>query len=183
MTITSESTLREVAFCVCTAFHDVGVVAVLTGGSAVTVYAPHAYQSRDLGFILHFHAEAISVEKAILDLGYRCEGQVYVHQENPLTLDFPPEPLAIGSEYIKTWSTLEDNSQILHLLNPTDCCKGRLAGDFFWKDFSSLDQALVVARAQADHINLEEIRRWCKSEGEGQGFDKFYQELTRGNSS
>ena len=56
MNITRESSLREVAFAVCTALHERGIEVVLTGGSAATVYAPHAYQSRDIDFVIVMHA-------------------------------------------------------------------------------------------------------------------------------
>ena len=52
--ITATSTLADVAFAVCTALHTNGGVAVLTGGSAATYYAPDAYQSRDLDFLHAF---------------------------------------------------------------------------------------------------------------------------------
>lgn len=35
-----------------TALTEAGVTAVLTGGSAATFYAPHAYQSGDLDFVV-----------------------------------------------------------------------------------------------------------------------------------
>lgn len=42
--IDRDSSLRDVAFEVCTALDRVGVTAVLSGGGAATLYAPHAIQ-------------------------------------------------------------------------------------------------------------------------------------------
>jgi hypothetical protein len=46
------ATLTDVAFAVCSALDRIGERAVLCGGSAATYYAPDAYQSRDLDFVL-----------------------------------------------------------------------------------------------------------------------------------
>ena len=51
MKLTDQSSLREISFCVCSALDGVGVTAVLTGGSAATIYAPDAIQSFDLDLI------------------------------------------------------------------------------------------------------------------------------------
>lgn len=50
--ITASSTIVDVAFAVCTALERAKIIAVLTGGSAATYYAPEAYQSRDLDFVI-----------------------------------------------------------------------------------------------------------------------------------
>lgn len=50
--ITTSSSLTDVAFAVCTALHRAGYTSVLTGGSAATFYAPTAYQSKDLDFVI-----------------------------------------------------------------------------------------------------------------------------------
>src|SRR5690606_901155 len=71
--ITKASSLTEVAFAVCTALDRAGTKAVLTGGSAATYYAPDAYQSGDLDFVIAFHG-ADAAEPALLALGYRREG-------------------------------------------------------------------------------------------------------------
>lgn len=42
--ISASSTLTDVAFAVCTALAEKGFVAVLTGGSAATYYAPEAHR-------------------------------------------------------------------------------------------------------------------------------------------
>lgn len=50
--ITATSSLVDVAFAVGTALERAGITAVLTGGSAATFYAPDAYQSSDLDFLI-----------------------------------------------------------------------------------------------------------------------------------
>lgn len=165
------------AFAICTALEKCGVRVVLTGGSAATVYAPRAYQSRDLDFIVQFHPQDAKPGEVLANLGYKLEGQTYAHSQSPLTLDFPPGPLMIGSDYIHKWTTLRSRKRILHILSPTDCCRDRLAGFLFWKDFRSLDQALAVARAQSKKIKLKIIRDWCKRENCLPQFNEFLKRL------
>jgi hypothetical protein len=125
--IRRDSTLAEVAFAVCTALDRAGVTAVLTGGSAATVYAPAANQSSDVDFIITFGGDG-SGDDALTALGYLAKNGAYVHAESPFPIEFPPGPLMVGGDNIVNWSTLRDEfGQLLHILTPTDSCRDRLA--------------------------------------------------------
>lgn len=175
--ITRESSLPDVAFAVCTALHAQGVEAVLTGGSAATVYAPHACQSRDIDFVIVLLSAASHAGEVIASLGYRRVSDHYEHAENPLILEFPKGPLAVGRKLIRAWNTLQDGDRVLHVINPTDSCRDRLAGFMFWNDRSSLEQAVAVARARRDDIDMEAIRDWCRSEGKEDAYLEFERAL------
>lgn len=162
---------------VCTALDEAGVRVVLTGGSAATVYAPEAYQSRDLDFVVTFHSQATDAGKTLEALGYRLEGTVYVHENNELTLDFPRGPLAIGDEYITEWDTLIEDARHLHILKPTDSCRDRLAGFLYWNDRGSLAQAVAIARTQQVRVDLDLIRRWCLRLEREEKYLQFRREL------
>ncbi len=54
-------TFEEVAFEVCSAFDRHKVLAVLVGGGAATYYAPRAYQTKDLDFVLHLEIFAMPI--------------------------------------------------------------------------------------------------------------------------
>lgn len=113
MRITRDSSLREVAFAVCTALDRVGVTAVLTGGGAATLYAPEAIQSFDLDFVLEVYSDEKLPGKALEELGYRREGHDYRHRASRFQLEFPAGPLAIGDERIERWATLHERSELL----------------------------------------------------------------------
>ena len=173
MNITASSSLQDIAFIVCTTLHQAGVTAVLTGGSAATVYAPRAYQSHDLDFIVQFRSPDSKASEALAQIGYELAGDHYVHPENPLFLEFPPGPLAIGGDLVREWETLREGDLLLHIINPTDCCRDRLAGFLFWNDRGSLAQATAVAVAQESLVDMDVIRRWCESEGHTGKFAEF----------
>lgn len=139
--ISATSTLTEVAFEVCTALDKKGFTAVLTGGSAATYYAPEAYQSRDLDFVLTFRG--VDGEQALMDLGYHRKGDFYVHNVSPLPLEFPPGPLAVGEDHIAKWSTVKRRKQVLHVLTPFDSVRDRLAS-YLAKPLEESDERRVI---------------------------------------
>ena len=173
-----KTTLREQAFLVCTALDRAGTTCVLTGGSAATIYAPQEYQSQDLDFVITF-AGGPGSERALLDLGFVRSGSTYTHPANPLTLDFPEGPLAVGSEPIDSWDTIREGEFLLHLLTPTDCVRDRLAGYLFWHDRQSLSAAVSVARAHTHKVDLKKVEAWCRREGEPEKFQDFLRALSR----
>jgi hypothetical protein len=178
-TISETSTLVDVAFAVCTALDRSGITAVLTGGSAATYYAPDAYQSSDIDFVITFTGDRGKGEPALRDLGYRRKGDFYVHSSAAFPLEFPPGPLMIGDDLIRSWSTDARGREQLNVLSPTDCCRDRLAALLYWNDFSGLEQALSVCRAQWKRIDLPAIRTWCEREGQREKFELFVGRLDR----
>lgn len=179
MRITAESTLRDVAFVVCTALGRAKVTAVLTGGSAATVHALGAYQSRDLDFIIEFRSPESDAAGVLASLGYRMVTDHYEHSSNPLYLEFPKGPLAIGGDLINRWDTMKEGKLSLHIITPTDCCRDRLSGFFHWSDRSALQQAVLVAAAQRSSVDLTAIREWSVREGFRERFEEFLQAVDR----
>ncbi|MDH4038876.1 MAG: hypothetical protein OEY32_15095 [Candidatus Krumholzibacteria bacterium] len=180
MKIARGSSLRDVAFVVCTALHESGTEAVLTGGSAATVYAPQAYQSRDIDFIVTFSGAGATPGEVLAALGYREAGDHYEHPHNDLNLEFPQGPLAVGGELIRKWKSLREGGMLLHIITPTDSVRDRLAGFLFWNDRGSLDQAVAVARARRKQVDLEAVARWCRLEGKAAAFEEFQRQLSHG---
>jgi hypothetical protein len=160
--ITKASTLTDVAFHVCTALEGASVTAVLTGGSAATFYAPDAYQSRDIDFVITVWAP--NAERALLDAGFTRDIDCYVHPDTVFPIEFPQGPLMVGDDHIRTWNTVRRDSEVLNVLTPTDSCRDRLAAFLFWNDFSGLEQALSVCRARSD-VDLDAVRSWCRRTG------------------
>ncbi len=106
-------------------------------------------------------------------LGFTKKADYYHHPRSPFLLEFPPGPLAVGDDLIKAWSTVRRGDEVLYVLSPTDSCRDRLASFLFWNDFSGLEQALFVFRAQSHSVNLNIIEDWCRREGHGQKFGLF----------
>lgn len=180
MAITRDSSLREVAFAVCTALDRVGVTAVLTGGGAATLYAPEAIQSFDLDFVLVVYSDEKSPGKALEELGFRREGHDYRHRASRFQLEFPVGPLAIGDERIERWTTLREGPEVLHVISATDSCRDRLAAFFHFHDRSALDQACAVYAAAKPKVDLKKVRDWSRREGKLDAFQEFARRVRQG---
>lgn len=170
--ISARSTLVDVAFAVSTALSEVGVTAVLTGGSAATFYAPDAYQSRDVDFVITLWGDGQG-ESALLKIGFEKGQGNYTHPASVFPVEFPNGPLMIGDDYVESWATHRRGNELLHILSATDSCRDRLAAFLFWNDFSGLDQALAVAFAQQELVALDEVRSWCEREGALEKYELF----------
>lgn len=181
MKIDEDTSLPEVARAVCTALDEVGVITVLTGGSAATYYAPDAYQSVDIDFVtVRCPTESAGdVESHLEALGFRRKRDHYRHERSPFSVEFPPGPLAVGREILTEWRTDRVGDTVLHVLKPTDSCKDRLAAFLHWNDRSGLAQALAVARSVGDQVDFGELSDWADAEGESSKFEEFERRLAR----
>ncbi len=178
MIITKQTSLTDVACIVCTALDRIGITAVLTGGSAATFYAPSSYQSFDIDFVITFRGEKSKGSSVLRELGFQQVADYYKHEDCVFPLEFPPGPLMIGNDFVTKWSTKSKNDNILHVLDPTDCCRDRLAAYLFWNDFSGLEQALAVYESCQNDIDVDRVRAWCKREGQSEKFELFQQRIS-----
>jgi hypothetical protein len=159
------ATLTDVAFAVCTALEEAGEHAVLCGGSAATYYAPEAYESDDLDFVLRFGARRSAVDEALAPLGYvRAPGDLYRHPHIIYTLEFPAGPLAIGSETVSVHATDRRDGLFLHVYLPTDVVRDRFMHYWAWGDQRALRVALAVAAARRTQIDATAIEAWADRE-------------------
>jgi len=165
--IDERSTLEDVCFAVASALHAVSIDAVLTGGSAATLYAPEVYTSLDADFVLLRETRAAELAQILAPLGYRPSATrgMFEHPKSKVTVDFPKGPLAVGRDYVHVTATLKRGGDELRILTPTDCVKDRLAHYFFWDDLTALRAAVGVARStHGSDVDLDELVRWSASE-------------------
>ena len=97
------------------------------------------------------------------EIGFSEAGRYFIHPESTFLVEFPPGPLAVGAEPVRSIEEIRLPTGSLRIVSPTDCVKDRLAHYFHWQDRQSLAQALLVA--QKHTIDLKEIDRWSKAEG------------------
>lgn len=172
--IARDMDLVEVAATVCSALEEVGIQAVLCGGSAATYYAGHAYQSADIDFVVDL-SSAEGGTRVMAELGYREDGGVYRHHNNPYEVEFVPWPPEVGGRRVESWNTEIVGNLMLKVISATDCAKDRLAHFIHWRDGTALDQAVAVATSNP--VNIHEIREWCEGEGGLEQFEAFRKRL------
>jgi hypothetical protein len=169
--------LEDLCFEVCTALDEAGTRAVLTGGSAATFYAPQAYQSLDADFVIMF-GNSIGAARTLKRIGFVERNGLYRRKSTEYTLEFPPGPLAIGSEYITEYSTCRRSErEVLYVLRAADCVRDRLLWYYHYNDFSALAAAVGVARLH--EIDIAAIRDWSAREGASEKFETFNRQIKR----
>jgi len=173
----ADLSVAELAALVSSELRKHGADAVLSGGACVTIYASGEYVSKDLDFVLASSPNPKRILAALAGIGFKPSGRFFTHPGLSLYVDILPPPLAVGSEPPDKVATRRFGRWSLRLLSPTDCVKDRLAAYFFWDDRQALEQALLVALAQK--IDLRELRRWSKVEGELAKLRHFTTELHR----
>jgi hypothetical protein len=172
---------EELAGLVCQTLKDAGVTVTLTGGACVAIWSEGKYVSNDLDFIEEGPVPRRKIRDALKPLGFREEGRHFAHSATKFFVEFPTGPLMVGAQRIEHVTERLTPAGSLRLLSPTDCVKDRLAAFFHWNDRQSLEQALMVARAQ--HVDLDDIRRWSKSEGNEKKLAVFEQRLSPSTDS
>jgi hypothetical protein len=167
--------LEDICFEVCTALESVGTRAILTGGSAATFYAPDVYQSLDADFVIAF-GNSKEAGRALEARGFTQNNGVYHRKGTKYTLEFPPGPLAIGSEYITDYATFHrSGGEVLYVLHALDCVRDRLLWYYHYGDISALKAAAGVAKAQ--QVDAANLRAWSERENAVQKFELFIRQI------
>ena len=171
MTITTQSTLREVALTVGAALDRHGVTAVLTGGACASIHSAGEYTSRDLDFVVTNRTTQQTLDMALGDVGFNRSGDRYLHPDTQFWVEFPRGPLAVGGDYKIRPMTLRGKAGCVNALSATDSCRDRLAAFYHWNDRQSLEVAVHIARRQT--VNLRKIRQWSEQEDHLEQFKEF----------
>lgn len=180
--ITRASTLEDICYAVSRALDAGGITAVLTGGSAAAVYAPHAYTSLDADFVVDDDYDLTEIARALAPLGFSRpgdKGRIFGHPSTRYTVDFPKGPLSVGGEYVTETATIQRGDCHLRILTRTDCIRDRLAHFYFWNDYTALTAAVDVAAQQPEDVDWTVLRGWTKREGDkyAQKFQEFERRL------
>jgi hypothetical protein len=176
----TKASVRGLAARISSKLDERGIRTVLCGGSCVTIYAPGKYATRDFDFVLSSDYPDSSVAAALAEVGYQPDPSVsgaFTSLDEEMIVDIRPAPPALGGEPIGEPAVLSAGGHRLVLLSPTDCVKDRLAHFFHYGDRQGLEQAVVVCLAQP--VNVREVGRWSRAEGQGSRFAEFRRVLDR----
>jgi hypothetical protein len=171
--IDENTSLEELAALVCTILEAHGISVVLSGGAVVSIYSDSEYVSYDLDFIPIGLAR--KVDRSMESLGFEKHQRHWTHPRSRYWVEFPPGPVAIGEETIRTFAEREVRTGALRLLAPTECVMDRLAWYIHGADTQCLEQAVRVARLHP--VDLERIQRWAR--GERPHGEKRFREFER----
>ena len=175
-TINRESTPAEIAAIVSEALQAAGIPAILTGGSAVTVYTQNDYQSKDLDFVTADTRREIAPVMESIGFMPSESGALsqYDHPDVDWYVEFVGAPLTFG----ETYARLEDSGYhevgvgTIRIITPTQSVMDRLTAYFNWNDSQSMDQAVMVATRQ--QIDWDQLEDWFRTEGRvAEEFERF----------
>lgn len=143
---------------------------LLVSGACISVYTENKYKSADLDFVSH--ATLKNISGALKEIGFERErSRHFIRRGCPFFIEFVPPPAAVGSEPIRSVNEVSTRYGKIILLSPTDAVKDRLAAYYHWNDPQALEQAVMVAEAQP--LDLGEVRRWSLREGFKEKYDNF----------
>lgn len=167
--IAEATTLAELAGIVSAALECKGIIATLSGGSAVSIYSDNRYLSQDLDFVT---VARVNELKTVLEpLGFEHTGSprlsVFEHPKTRWYLEFLPAPIGFGGTYIDpSQCTLIDTGVgRLRIITPTHSVMDRLIAAAAWNEPQSLEQALLVADLQREKIDWEQLDEFVLYEG------------------
>jgi hypothetical protein len=163
--ITRATSLQELAVIVSEALERAGIIATLSGGSAVSIYSDNRYQSHDLDFVTL--AAPARLQPVVASLGFvQTESRrLYAHPQTEWLLEFPSGPLGFGQ-------TIVDGSQLetlptpwgsLRVITPTLCVMDRLAAFCHWGDRQCWEQ--LQAWAMQEGLSQQAWRASMLEEG------------------
>jgi hypothetical protein len=167
-------TREEVAALVCTTLERHGIEVVLAGGAVVSIYTENEYESNDLDFIQTGLTR--KVDTAMKELAFKKDGRHWKHAHTAYWVEFPPGPVQVGDEIVRSFSRRETRFGALRLLAPTESVMDRLATYYHWNDPQGLEQALAVARRH--RVDMKRIEEWSRRE---QAQDRFGDFIERRN--
>jgi hypothetical protein len=165
--ITRATSLQELAVIASEALELAGIIATLSGGSAVSIYSDNRYQSHDLDFVTL--AAPARLQPVVASLGFvQTESRrLYAHPQTEWLLEFPSGPLGFGQ-------TIVDGSQLetlptpwgsLRVITPTLCVMNRLAVFCHWGDRQCWDQ--LQAWAMQEGLSQQAWQRFCSEAERG----------------
>ena len=158
--IDERTSLEDLAALVCTTLEAHAISVVLSGGAVVSIYSDAEHVSYDLDFIRTGLAR--KVDAAMKSLGFEKTQRHWTHPKSRYWVEFPPGPVAIGEETIRTFAERETRMGTLRLLAPTECVMDRLAWYFHDADTQCLEQAVGVAARHP--VDLKRIEQWARGE-------------------
>jgi hypothetical protein len=171
--------LKNLAGLISDKLKEYGLEAVLSGGACVSIYSVNRYRSYDLDFVSpSVDLMGRKIISAMAEIGFTLTPNNYfANKKCKYFIEFICSPLSVGSEKVKHIRKMRTKYGMLSIISPTDCVKDRLAAYFHWNDRQSLEQALMVARAQK--IDLKELKRWAKAENSLEKYSDFLKELNK----
>ena len=168
-------TLENLAAIISKCLFKHNIESILVGGGCVSIYSQNRYQSYDLDYVTYEDIKKIAV--ALNELGFKKKGRHFEHKDCQYIIDIIAPPVAIGNEPIEKYEYHKTSLGTIKMLTPTDSVKDRLASYYHWNDQQGLDQAISICKEIPDRVDIKDIKRWSKNEGQSKKYEIFLKHL------
>ncbi len=172
----SDIPITELAAIVTNHLQQQGIEVVLVGGLAVEIYTHNLYLTKDIDMVNTNYQRSQTLHKAMAELGFSKQGRVYVNATTDITIEFPPGPLSVGNELIRTTTVASMAHGNIPILRVEDVIKDRLAAYIHWGDRQSLVQATAILLTH--QLTPAAFQDFCineKAQTEYEMLETFYQ--------
>lgn len=144
----SEMTQLEMAAYVQSILEENGIYVVLSGGVATSLNSNNRYTSYDIDLVNIYSSSRKKIIEVLSNHDFIEENRYFRHPSSKFFIEFPPGPLNVGKEPVKTIETLVFDTGTLRVISATDSVKDRLAAFYHWGDQQSLYQAVLISQLQ-----------------------------------
>ena len=176
-------TLAEIAAVVYRHLREVGVEAVVVGGSSITIHVPAVYTSADIDLALISGFNRSKVAKTLERLGFHERGRDFVHPGVPYTIDLVAETPYIDQRAIKDFATVHTSEGPVRTYYIEDAAADRIAAWVYWSDSESLDVAERALSAAAKNVERDRLAAALDAIEAGDRSSKDRLNLARGRLS
>jgi hypothetical protein len=142
------ASIAEVAAEASRVLAEAGIPVAVVGGSAVTLYAPEVYTSKDIDFAALHGTTRRTFAAALKPLGFTPSGRDFAHPDTQYTLDLVADTPYIDQRPITAFATIKTRAGPVTVYRFEDALADRIAAFIHWGDQESLD---VAGRALAAH--------------------------------
>lgn len=140
----------EVGAFVQTHMRQRGIEVALSGGASGAIYSANAFVSNDVDLVNIHSASDREIKAAMHEAGFREKGRYFTHPQSTVLVEFPPGPLAVGTEPVASIAEIALATGVLRIISPTDCVKDKLPSYYHWgtkKLFSKSSSSLRRKRS------------------------------------
>lgn len=151
--------LSEVAAQASAVLEHAGIKVAVVGGSAITLYVPEVYTSKDIDFAAINGTSRRAFAKAVASLGFRAHGRDFVHPNSEFTLDLVADTPYVDQRPITEFETVRTPYGPVRVYLFEDALADRTAAFLHWSDSQSLDIAEQALKARPEKTSWRRVSK------------------------
>lgn len=118
------------------------------------------------------------VVRQMAQLGFHADGMTaFTSPRCPVEVILSPPPLAAGDDVVRNIASFKTRDGTVRMLSETDCVRQLLSMFYRWGDREAFCDAVEVARACRDRIDLELVKRWSEWEWCTEKYEEFLKKM------